>query len=158
MGAILKQQTIIHFMWKSEWLLTFLFWHKRIRSAVKRAELVSDGMLYIHGECPVLSNILYYAFPHKNRYTLLLVNISLYFVLHLVFSFVFFYIYPMPYSIPSFLNVTVLRYNVFTRAVYKAKLALVDWCTTYTAVALYFHTKRLKEDRHKRLDRLCGIG
>jgi hypothetical protein len=29
----------------------------------------------------------------------------------------FFFVYPMPYSLPSFLNVTVLRYNIFRGSV-----------------------------------------
>jgi hypothetical protein len=64
-----------------------------------------------------------------------------------------FLLHPMPYSIPSFLNVTALHYNVFTKAVYNqtSNWLLVGKCTVYIAVALYFHTKRLKEDRHKRL-------
>jgi hypothetical protein len=61
--------------------------------------------------------IFYYAVPHNNRYTLLLENIRLSFVLQQVL-FLSFFPHPMPYSIPSFLNVTVLHYNVFTKAVY----------------------------------------
>jgi hypothetical protein len=30
----------------------------------------------------------------------------------------FFFLHPMPYSILQFMNVTVLHYNVFTKAVY----------------------------------------
>jgi hypothetical protein len=73
--------------------------------------------------------------PAQQRYTALLENISLYFVLYFVFELIslpsmvihasqlcgrlsFFFPLPMPYSIPSFLNVTVLYYNVFTKAVY----------------------------------------
>jgi hypothetical protein len=32
--------------------------------------------------------------------------------------FLFFFLHPMPYSIPSFLNVTVIHYSVFAEAVY----------------------------------------
>jgi hypothetical protein len=54
---------------------------------------------------------------------------SLYFVFQQVFDkvtllgctcqiYFFFFVHPMPYSIPSFLNVTLLHCNVFTKAVY----------------------------------------
>jgi hypothetical protein len=61
-----------------------------------------------------------YAVPHNNRYTLLLENISLYFVLKQVFELLTalsFFLRPIPYFIPSLRNVTVLHYNVFTKAV-----------------------------------------
>jgi hypothetical protein len=53
----------------------------------------------------------------------------------------------------SFLNVTVLHYNIFTKAVHNqtSNWLLVGYCTSYFAVELYFHTKHLKADRHKRL-------
>jgi hypothetical protein len=65
------------------------------------------------------SNFLFYAVPHNNHYTLLLE--SLYRVLQQVFEQVTFItspLHPMPCSKPSFLNVTILHYNVFTKAVY----------------------------------------
>jgi hypothetical protein len=64
-----------------------------------------------------------------------------------------FFLHSIPYSILSFMNVTLLHYNVFTKAVHNqtSKWLLVGYCTTYIAVALYFHTKRLKEEQHKRL-------
>jgi hypothetical protein len=70
------------------------------------------------------SDILCYAVLHNNHYTLLLENINLYFVLQQAFfirsfvSFFIFFLHFTPYSISSFLNVTVLRYNVFTKTVY----------------------------------------
>jgi hypothetical protein len=50
----------------------------------------------------------------------------------------------------SFLNMTALHYIVFTKAVYSqsSNLLLVDKCTAYTVVALYFRTKLLKEDSY----------
>jgi hypothetical protein len=60
-----------------------------------------------------------YAVPHNNCFTHLLENISLYFTL--IFSFFipfYLFLHPMPYSIPSFLNVTVLHCITFTKAVY----------------------------------------
>jgi hypothetical protein len=55
--------------------------------------------------------------------------------------------------IPSFLDVTVLSYSVFTKTVYNqtSNRIFVGLCTAYIAVALHCHTKRLKQDQHKRL-------
>jgi hypothetical protein len=69
-------------------------------------------------------SFLYYAVPHSNCYTLLLENISSYFVMQQLFSlsyvpyFLFVLLHSMPYSIRTFLNVTVHHYNVFTKAVF----------------------------------------
>jgi hypothetical protein len=68
---------------------------------------------------------LFYAVPYDNRYTLVLENISLQFLLQQVFELmtslgyvskcrrlpsVFFSFHPVPYFIPSFLNVNALIY------------------------------------------------
>jgi hypothetical protein len=65
--------------------------------------------------------LLFYAVPHFNRYTLILQYIRLYFVLKQVFELLFlgytgqntplpslFFLRPIPYSIPSFIDVTAL--------------------------------------------------
>jgi hypothetical protein len=86
----------------------------------------------------------------NSRYTLLTEDVSLYLVLSRSPFFVFFF---SSYSIPSFLNVIVLHYNVSSKSVYNqtSSWLLVGYCTAYVAVTLYFHPKRLKEDKHKRL-------
>jgi hypothetical protein len=47
------------------------------------------------------------------------------------------------YFIPSFLNATVLQYNVFLWRPYKIKPA-IGLCEEYTAVTLYFHWQALE--------------
>jgi hypothetical protein len=58
----------------------------------------------------------------------------------------YFFLPPVPYFIPSFLNVTVLHCSIFTKAAYSqtSNWLLVRQCTTSISAALYFHTKRLK--------------
>jgi hypothetical protein len=52
----------------------------------------------------------------------------------------------------------LLHYNVFIKAAYNPSSWIIDgWCTDYMAVALYFHTKRLKEDQNKKLICLEGL-
>lgn len=59
-----------------------------------------------------------YAVHPNNYYTFLLKKICPYFVIITSFIIPFFhsfYFHPMDYSTPSFLNVTVLYYNCFTK-------------------------------------------
>jgi hypothetical protein len=69
-----------------------------------------------------MNSNLSYAVPYNKRYTLLLENISLYLVLEKVFELVtsriYFFLLPIPHSILSFLNATLLHCNVFTKPVH----------------------------------------
>lgn len=59
-----------------------------------------------------------------------------------------------PYLIPyRHFWIYILNYKVFANNVLKqtSNWPLVRWCTVYTTAALYFYTKCLKQDRHKRL-------
>jgi hypothetical protein len=75
-------------------------------------------------------------------------------------SFRSFFFRPVPYSIHSFLNVSVRHYGVLVKAAFSESsetVVAVHW-TLYTLVVLCFHAKLLKEDDHKGLDILCAIG
>jgi hypothetical protein len=69
-----------------------------------------------------MNSNLSYAVSYNKRYTLLLENISLYFVLQMVLELVtsriYFFLLPMPHSILSFLNATLLHCNVFLQSLY----------------------------------------
>jgi hypothetical protein len=92
--------------------------------------------------------LLFYAVPHFNRYTLILQYIRLYFVLKQVFELLFlgytwqntplpsfFFLRPIPYSIPSFIDVTALwcflkRYYTITPAtdlVFYSLIMSLEW-------------------------------
>jgi hypothetical protein len=82
--------------------------------------------VYIHRVSVQCLRLFCYAVLHNTFCTLLLENISLYFVLQqLLFLSLLFIssfrscsLHPVLYSIPSFLNMTILNYSVFTNTVY----------------------------------------
>jgi hypothetical protein len=83
-------------------------------------------------------------------------NIGLYFVLSLSFfvpSFLSFSFILHLYSVSLSLNVTPLVLKCFYKGCIQSnqQLALSRLMRSIIAVALYFHTKRLKEEQHKSL-------
>jgi hypothetical protein len=70
-----------------------------------------------------------------------------------VISIFFFSLHPLP----SFLNLTVLHYNIFYKGCIKLNWFLVSQLMhNITAEALYFHTKRFKKTSTGDLKSLCG--
>jgi hypothetical protein len=96
-----------------------------------------------HGKCSMSSNFLCYAVPH-NKFPVFLENTCLYFVLQQVFSLSLFF---------SFL-LRLIPHSYFWMSLYSITMCLQRLYTIKPAtgsVALYFHTKRLKEKQQKRL-------
>lgn len=89
----------------------------------------------IQGECSMPSEFLCYVVLN-NYYTVFTVTQKHQFLFHIkagvktcdflqsymptnaVIIFLYFFLHPMPYPIPSFLNMPVLHYKVFTKAIY----------------------------------------
>jgi hypothetical protein len=114
--------------------------------------------MYIQDVCSLPSNSCLCS-PTQQPYTLLLGNISFYFILQLVIelvTFVSLFLHSMPYLILSFLNMTVLHYIVFKQAVFNqtSNWRLVGYCITSIAVAPLFPYEELEKRRAQGTKRL----